>query len=265
MSTTTGSSARRRRLLGVSLKMYFSPSAAASYTSSLARLCRSAAKDIDIFILPDFISLPGCAAALSSSASSDADGIRLGAQTCSPHLSGAYTGDVSPSHLREVGVSIVCLGHAERRAPPHGETDAYVVAAARAVAEQDLTPLVCVGETEKPGGVASAAVGRAVEECRVLVRKVCEALPDDKEVVFAYEPVWAIGADTPAGADHVVAVVTELRRLTQGRKGPVRILYGGSAGPGTFEAIKGAVDGLFLGRFAHDIKNLEQVIREMSE
>ena len=90
-------------------------------------------------------------------------------------------------------------------------------------------------------------------------------IPDDADVILAYEPVWAIGASEPAGADHVVAVTQSLRALVAERKGRTRILYGGSAGPGTYEALKNGVDGLFLGRFAHDPRNLEKVIQELSE
>ena len=77
--------------------------------------------------------------------------------------------------------------------------------------------------------------------------------------------MWAIGAAEPADADHVVGVTRALRHMLAGRKGRTRILYGGSAGPGTFAKLKDGVDGLFLGRFAHDVKNLEKVIMEMSE
>ena len=126
-----------------------------------------------------------------------------------------------------------------------------------------MVPLVCVGEVTRETTSASAGVGRAVEECRVQVESVLKAVPDECEVIFAYEPVWAIGAKEPADADHVVNVTGELRRMAAGRKGLTRILYGGSAGPGTFGKIKDGVDGLFLGRFAHDIHNLKKVIEEV--
>jgi triosephosphate isomerase len=92
---------------------------------------------------------------------------------------------------------------------------------------------------------------------------VLAAVPDEQEVILAYEPVWAIGAAQPADPDHVVNVTNELRRMAAGRKGVTRIVYGGSAGPGTFAKIAEGVDGLFLGRFAHDINNLQKVIQEV--
>ena len=96
-----------------------------------------------------------------------------------------------------------------------------------------------------------------IGECRLQVMSVLAAVPDDVEVILAYEPVWAIGASKPADADHVVNVTKELRRMAESRKGTTRIMYGGSAGPGTFVKIVAGVDGLFLGRFAHDIQNLK--------
>jgi triosephosphate isomerase len=90
-----------------------------------------------------------------------------------------------------------------------------------------------------------------------------KAVPDDAELIIAYEPVWAIGAEEPADADHVVGVTKAIRQMAEGRDGLTRILYGGSAGPGTYKMIADSVDGLFLGRFAHDLRNLKQVITEI--
>ncbi|KAF7531104.1 hypothetical protein G7054_g9204 [Neopestalotiopsis clavispora] len=92
------------------------------------------------------------------------------------------------------------------------------------------------------------------------------AVPDGAEVILAYEPVWAIGAASPAAAEYVVSVVKDIRALdcVQRRSGTTRILYGGSAGPGLFEKLKGGVDGLFLGRFAHDPAQFHKTIQEIA-
>jgi triosephosphate isomerase (TIM) len=91
------------------------------------------------------------------------------------------------------------------------------------------------------------------------VRPVLEATRG--EVIFAYEPVWAIGQPQPASAEYVVEVAKGLRGLCGERE--VRILYGGSAGPGTYEAMREGVDGLFLGRFGHDPERFREVISEV--
>lgn len=164
--------------------------------------------------------------------------------------------------LSQVGVKIVEIGHAERR-KDFGETDESAARKAGAVARNGMVPLVCIGERTHDATSMSAAVGRALEECRPQVTSVLAAVPDESDIILAYEPVWAIGASKPADPDHVVNVTKELRRMCGDRKGVTRILYGGSAGPGTFGKIAEGVDGLFLGRFAHDIHNLKKVIEEV--
>ena len=100
----------RRRLLGTSTKMYFDLPTTASYAESLAALGPLAAKaQIDLFLIPSFLSIPSTASILAPS------GIRLGGQNCLQHISGPYTGEVSPLQLKQAGVSLVELGHAERR------------------------------------------------------------------------------------------------------------------------------------------------------
>jgi len=85
------------------------------------------------------------------------------------------------------------------------------------------------------------------------------------EIIFAYEPVWAIGQKESADAEYVVAVTKGLRAICSEDNRKVRILYGGNATPGTFRPMKEGVDGLFLGRFAHDVDNFEKTIREVGE
>ena len=249
---------RGRRIVGTSLKMYFDLPSSQSYISSLASLSDLAKQsNIDLFVIPDFISLLPSRDILKSTS------VKLGAQDTFYEDRGAYTGEISPLNLSQAGVSIVEIGHAERRRIFH-ETDDDVAKKATAIVKHGMTPLICIGE-KAHGQVASAAVGMAIQECKMQVQAVLKVIPDDAEIILAYEPVWAIGASEPAPADHVVAVTRELRNMVVGRKGSTRILYGGSAGPGTFERLKDGVDGLFLGRFAHDVKNLEKVIQEMSQ
>ncbi|KAF1832540.1 Triosephosphate isomerase [Decorospora gaudefroyi] len=236
--------------------MYFDLPTTLSYVRGVLQLDGDAWNSrIDLFIIPDFVSLAECGRILEPSS------IMLGAQDTFSEDKGAYTGEVSPLVLRQAGATIVEIGHAERRAM-FGETDETVANKAGAAARNGLVPLVCIGE-KTHHSVASAAVGAAIQECTPQVASVLAAVPDDTDIILAYEPVWAIGAKEPADADHVVNVTTELRKLAAGRKGTTRIVYGGSAGPGTFAKIADSVDGLFLGRFAHDIHNLKAVIQEV--
>ncbi|KAF2656157.1 Triosephosphate isomerase [Lophiostoma macrostomum CBS 122681] len=247
---------RPRRIVGVSLKMYFDLQSSLSYVRGVYQLDGEAWNArVDLFVIPDFVTL------MESSRILESSHIMLGAQDVFWEDQGAFTGEVSPRVLQQAGAKIVEIGHAERRAM-FGETGEWVAKKAGAAARNGLIPLVCIGE-KTHHSIASAAVGAAVEECRPQVTSVLAAVPDDVEVILAYEPVWAIGAAEPADPDHVVHVTKELRKLAAGRNGVTRIVYGGSAGPGTFAKIAEGVDGLFLGRFAHDIKNLKQVIEEV--
>ncbi|KAI0377309.1 Triosephosphate isomerase [Hypomontagnella monticulosa] len=263
----TSPSPPRRRIVGVSTKMYFSAARTRSYVDSLLEILSSSPPsssslldDIDIFIIPDHITLTSVVSQLSTSKPK----ILVGAQDAFFEDAGAYTGEVSPAVLAEVGCRIVELGHAERRRL-FGETDRDTAKKAAAAARNGMIPLVCIGERTK-GDDAGAAVTAAVRECGIQVEAVMAELPDDAEVALAYEPVWAIGAAEPAGAEHVVSVTKEIRALecVRRRKGTTRILYGGSAGPGLFAKLKDGVDGLFLGRFAHDPAQFYRTVVEVA-
>ncbi|KAL9098086.1 MAG: hypothetical protein Q9163_006184 [Psora crenata] len=194
--------------------------------------------------------------------------IWLGAQNTHHVDSGPYTGEVSPLILAQLGCRLIEIGHAERRAPPLCESDDLIAAKAQAVVRNGMIPLVCIGESTSPRPqLVSESVGFAVAECARQVRAVLGAVPRHAPVVFAYEPVWAIGAAEPAGADHVNAVVAGLRGVeaVRVREGHVRWLYGGSAGPGVWDRLRGSLDGLFLGRFAHEVPKMVETVQEVGE
>ncbi|KAK7995446.1 triosephosphate isomerase [Apiospora arundinis] len=243
-----------RRLVGVSTKMYFSAARTREYVQQVKELLSATPQlldDIDVFIIPDHITLTSIVAQLEGTK------ILTGAQDAFYEDAGAFTGEVSPAVLAEVGCRIVELGHAERRRI-FGETDDDAARKAAAAARNGMIPLVCIGERTQ------GEVSVAVDECRVQVESVMAAVPDDAEVILAYEPVWAIGAAQPAAAEHVVGVAQRLRALdcVQKRKGVTRLIYGGSAGPGLFEKLKTGVDGLFLGRFGHDPRQFYKAVQE---
>lgn len=240
--------------------MYFSLDKTQSYTKDvltrLAGLPEELLSQIDIFILPDFLTIPATVAQVKASGLP----IWTGAQDCHWEDHGSFTGEVSPAVLQSVGAHIVAVGHAERRRL-FAEDDAITAKKAAAVSRNGMVPLVCIGEkTEGDFQIA-------VDECRLQVETVVRSLADDAEVVLAYEPVWAIGAAQPAGVAHVLAVVAGLRELgcVKGRKGDTRIVYGGSAGPGLYERLKTGLDGLFLGRFGHDPERFVQTVKEVAE
>jgi triosephosphate isomerase (TIM) len=152
--------------------------------------------------------------------------IAWGAQDCSSHEKGAYTGEVSPAMLAEFGCRYVIVGHSERR-QFHAESDQLVAEKAKLALAHRLTPIVCVGETlaEREAGQTEAVVKRQLS---VVIHTLAHCI---SQVVVAYEPVWAIGTGktaTPEQAQAVHALLrTQLRAATT-KADEMSLLYGGS-------------------------------------
>ena len=154
------------------------------------------------------------------------DTIVMGSQNVSSHESGAYTGDVSATMLKEFGIRYAIVGHSERRLH-QAESDTHVAIKAERALEAGITPIVCVGETlrEREEGMTEFIVKRQLSAV-IHLNGHCIS-----EIVVAYEPVWAIGTGktaTPAEAQAVHAVLrAQLKAATEhGERIP--ILYGGS-------------------------------------
>ena len=173
--------------------------------------------------------------------------IAWGAQDCSAHESGAYTGEVSASMLAEFGCRYVIVGHSERRAMHH-ESDQLVADKARAALAHRLTPIVCVGET-----LAEHDAGRSTEVVERQLSAVIRTLADSiSRIVVAYEPVWAIGTGKTATPDEAQAVHALLRSRLQAataHAGELKILYGGSVKPDNAAALfaQADIDGGLIG------------------
>ena len=155
--------------------------------------------------------------------------LRWGAQDCSAHEQGAYTGEVSAAMLAEFGCRYVIVGHSERR-QFHAETDQLVADKAKAALACGITPIVCVGETlaQREAGQTEAVVKRQLSA-------VIHALGHCAgEMVVAYEPVWAIGTGrvaTPEQAQSVHALLRAQLSAATAHAGDMKILYGGSMKP----------------------------------
>lgn len=148
-----------------------------------------------------------------------------GAQDCSAHASGAYTGEIAASMLVEFGCALSIVGHSERRAY-HAESNAVVAAKARAVAAAGMRPIVCVGESleQRDGGLTFDTVDAQLRV--VLDEAGDQAL---RSLILAYEPVWAIGTGRSATPEQAQEVHAHLRgRLAERGLGATPVLYGGS-------------------------------------
>ncbi len=152
--------------------------------------------------------------------------IDLGAQDVSAKASGAYTGEVSASMLKDFGCRYAIVGHSERR-QYHFETDALVAEKAQQALALGITPIVCVGETlaEREAGQTESVVKRQLAAV-IHANGHCIS-----EIVVAYEPVWAIGTGrtaTPEQAQAVHAVLRAQLKAATDQSARVKILYGGS-------------------------------------
>lgn len=240
--------------VGVSLKMYFTHRQALTWFDDVAAIARDHAAvrsgAVELFVTPSYLQVLPALTAFADTP------IRVGGQDVAAEEAGAFTGEVSAGELTEVGATIAEIGHAERRRL-YGETDEVVNAKTRAALRAGLTPLLCIGETDLQDVDAAAAAS---------VSQLRAALDDAASgpVIVAYEPVWAIGAPEPAPHAHIRAVAAALRTAIDSdpdRAGST-VIYGGAAGPGLLTALGDAVDGVFLGRFAHDPSALATVLDE---
>jgi triosephosphate isomerase len=152
--------------------------------------------------------------------------ISVGAQDCSHLTSGAYTGEIAPAMLAEMGCRWVILGHSERR-QYHDESDTLVAAKLTAAVEAGLYPIVCVGETreQREAGAAESVVGSQLEGA-------LKGQADLGNLVVAYEPVWAIGTGLTASPEQAQDMHAFIRGFMDGLAGvdatATRLLYGGS-------------------------------------
>lgn len=249
--------------LGVSLKMYLDHAATLRWVRDVVAIAGRAPGVLDgrvqVAVLPTFVSIEAVSE-LTRTVPVD-----HGAQDLCWADHGAFTGEVSGGDLATLGCRYVEVGHAERRRL-FGEDDTIVARKLSAAVRHRLVPILCVGEPDRQD--SAAAVEFCLGQVRSALAEVDTAGGDRiAELIIAYEPVWAIGADKPAGVEHVRSVCAGIRSgvADDHRLSRVRVIYGGSAGPGLLTELgRDGVDGLFLGRFAHDPAALSIMIDEAS-
>jgi triosephosphate isomerase len=242
--------------VGVSLKTYFGRREARTWFDQVSERVRDheaiRSGRVSLFVIPTYLQIDD---ALRSFADT---GVAIGAQDVSAFPVGAYTGEVTAGELAESGVLYAEIGHAERRRL-FGETEEVIADKVTATLNAGLIPVLCLGESDRLSATDAAAA--TVEQLHAGL-----AGAPAGPIVLAYEPVWAIGADAPAPVAHIREVTRSLRAALENdtdRAGS-SVIYGGSAGPGLLTELGDAVDGLFLGRFAHDPANLIAVLDEAS-
>ena len=208
----------RRKLVAGNWKMNGSL-AALKELLEIAAAAR-AAPGLDVAICPPFT-------LISSAVARGSGGIRIGAQDCHHAESGAHTGCVAPSMIKEAGARLVIVGHSERRTDQR-ETDEEVRAKAAAALAAGLDVILCVGESAEQRGT-----GDHVETVSRQLAASFPERPGTAELIVAYEPIWAIGTGQTATPGDVAEMHAAIRSILTERLAPaagagMRILYGGS-------------------------------------
>jgi triosephosphate isomerase len=189
--------------------------------------------------------------------------IKIGAQNMHFEESGAFTGEISPKALEELGVQYVIIGHSERR-EMFNETDESVNKKALAAFLHHLIPIICVGETleQRESGQTKEWVGNQV-------RKALKGLTEDqvKQTVIAYEPIWAIGTGKSSSAEDANEVCAHIRQVvaeqfSKEAAEAIRIQYGGSVKPGNIQDFmkQPDIDGALVGGASLDPQSFIQLL-----
>jgi triosephosphate isomerase len=246
----------RTPLIAGNWKMHKTVAATRTVLGELAA-APAGVETVAVAVAPPFTAL---AAALEAARGSR---IQIGAQNMYELEEGAFTGEISPVMLTDVGVQFVILGHSERRAI-FGEQDAHIGRKVNAALAHDLVPYVCCGETqeEREAGNTDSVVERQLTAALAAV----EADQADRLIV-AYEPVWAIGTGLTASPDQAQEVHAGIRALLTTRfdaeaAARIRILYGGSVKPGNAAALMSQpdIDGALVGGASLDASSFAGIV-----
>ena len=245
----------RKPIIAGNWKINKTPSEARELVSALVPLVQDAKCDVVV-----------CTPAVDFAAVSEVikdTNIKLGAENMHWKESGAYTGELSAAMLKESGVEYVILGHSERR-QYFGETDATVNQRVLAAVKAGLTPIICVGEKkeEREAGYTNALV---TYQTQIALSGLTAG--EVKNVVIAYEPVWAIGTGltaTDEQANETIGVIREAVRAAYGDAADdVRIQYGGSMNPKNCKGLMAQpeIDGGLIGGASLKAEDFSKVVR----
>mgnify|MGYP000886520252 CR=1 FL=1 len=211
----------RKKIIAGNWKMNKTPDEAVKLVEELKPLVNT--DKVDVVFCPPFVCLPGVIEAVKGSH------IAVGAQNMYFEESGAYTGEVSPQMLTNLGVKYVILGHSERR-EYFNETDEIVNKKVLKAIEHNLIPIICVGET-----LEQREQGITIDLVRLQTKIALKDVSADKakEVIIAYEPIWAIGTGKTASSEQAEEVCKAIREVVaeiydSSVAEAIRIQYGGS-------------------------------------
>lgn len=244
----------RKPLIAGNWKMYHTPSTGAAMLKELTTLVRGVEADVVI-----------CAPATHLAAAADAvrgSNIHIGGENMHWEAEGAYTGEISAVMLCDLGVDFVIIGHSERR-QYFAETDEMVSKKAAAAVAAGLIPIICVGETKE-----EREAGKALNVIEKQIAAGLSFWDGIKEIVIAYEPVWAIGTGltaTDADAQEVIAHIRSLlaKSHSAAAADSTRILYGGSVKPATIAGLmaQADIDGALVGGASLEAESFSGIVK----
>ena len=215
-------------------------------------------KGVEIVVVPPFTSLDKVRGAIKGS------NIKLGAQNLFWEDKGAYTGEVSPLMIEDLGCEYVIIGHSERR-EYFKESDEIVNKKIKAALRNKLKAIVCVGESLK-----EREEDKTMQVIESQVKKGLQglSLSEAKELIIAYEPVWAIGTGrnaTPAQANEVHTYIRKLvsQIFNEGIASNIKILYGGSVKPSNSAELMSEkeIDGALVGGASLEADSFAEIVR----
>jgi triosephosphate isomerase len=233
----------RKPVIAGNWKMYKTTKDAVEMVSGLVPLVQSI-QDVDIVVAPVFTVLGVVGTAIKGS------NVKLAAQDCFWENEGAFTGEISPAMLTDVGCSHVIIGHSERR-QYFGETDESVNKKTHAALQAGLTVILCIGET-----LAERETNKTFDVLKRQLSGGITGLRSEEmaNIIVAYEPVWAIGtgktaSDAQAQEAHAFIRSTLAACLDQATADRTRILYGGSVKPENVRGLMAQpdIDGALVG------------------
>jgi triosephosphate isomerase (TIM) len=256
LASTASTTTVRVPLIAGNWKMYKNSGEGAAFLDALARRL-GGVKDREVVVAPPFT---GLYEAVKAAAGTD---LIVSAQDMHWEVEGAYTGEISPSMLADLGVQGVIIGHSERR-QYFGETDDWVSRKVRAALNAGLRPIACVGET-----ASEREVGLTEEILHVEVGAAVSAVrPQDvRSFALAYEPTWAIGTGhtaTPEIAQQATAFCRAQMAAVLGQEAAakIRILYGGSVRPDNIDdlMVQPDIDGVLVGGASLDVEAFSRIV-----
>lgn len=249
----------RKIIVAGNWKMNMLPSQAGQFVKKLGELVSGV--DVDVVVCPPFVCLNAVISALSTQHSAH---IKVGAQNIHWEEKGAFTGEVSPAMLVDMGVEYVIIGHSERR-QYFAETNETVNKKVHSAFKYGLKPIVCVGETleQREQGITNDLL--RLQTRIALMNLTAEQV---KNTIIAYEPIWAIGTGktaSPEDANNAIAAIRGLVGEVYGEEaaGAVRIQYGGSVNAGNSKELfeMPDIDGGLVGGASLKVEDFERIIK----